>query len=347
MPNPAGILRWVAVLAALVLAGAAQAQYAPTSPQQLVEQQQQRSTVQPGNNAPVWKEVRSGRPQFSSLPGREPGVLIQSGGETWRLIRNGPITFYGGWLLIVIVVLIAAFYLVRGSIKVRDKPTGRLIERFSALDRVVHWSVAICFCVLAITGLIILFGKYVLLPVIGYTLFAWLTALSKNLHNFIAPLFIVSLLATIVVFIRDNLPNASDVTWFAKAGGLFTSAHVPSGRFNGGEKGWFWVGVVILGIAMCVTGLIMLFPNFEQTRATMQLANILHGIGAMLFIALGLGHIYMGTIGVEGAYETMRGGFVDESWAKEHHELWYNDIKSGKIASKTDQSGVPQMQRQS
>jgi len=346
MSNSARVLRWVAVLAAFVLAGAAQAQSAPAAGQTLIQQQQQRRVDQPGNNAPVWKEVRSGRPQFAEIPGRETGVLIQSGGETWRQIRNGPEIFYGGWLLVIVLLAIAAFFLVRGALKLREKPTGRMIERFSSLDRIAHWSTAISFCVLAVTGLIILFGKFVLLPVIGYTLFAWLSALSKNLHNFVGPYFILSLLVTIIAFIKDNLPGASDLAWIAKAGGLFSNAHVPSGRFNAGEKGWFWVGVVILGIAMSVTGLIMLFPNFDQTRATMQLANIVHGTGAALFIALGLGHIYMGTIGMQGAYQGMRTGYVDETWAKEHHELWYDDIKSGKISAKTDESTLPQMQRQ-
>jgi len=345
MANLGRVLRWIAVLAAIALAGVAQAQSVPSN-QQLIQQQQQRRIEQPANNAPVWREVRSGRPQFSGVPGREMGVLIQSSGQTWRALRDGPITRYGGWLLVVVVLAIAAFYLVRGAIKLRDKPTGRLIQRFGSFERIAHWTTAISFCVLAVTGLIILLGKIVLLPVIGYTLFAWLAALSKNLHNFVGPLFILSLLVTIIVFIKDNLPSASDLAWIAKAGGLFSSAHVPSGRFNAGEKGWFWVGVVILGIAMSVTGLIMLFPNFDQTRATMQLANIVHGTGAALFIALGLGHIYMGTIGMQGAYQAMRTGYVDETWAKEHHELWYDDIKSGKIAAKTDESTLPRMQRQ-
>ena len=165
-----------------------------------------------------------------------------------------------------------------------------------------------------------LFGKHVLLPLIGYTLFAWLTALGKNLHNFIAPFFIVSVLAMIVLFIRDNFPKAYDFKWFAGAWGMFTRGeHVPSGRFNAGEKGWFWVGVVVLSIVVSWSGLILLFPNFDQTRAVMQDAWIWHASAALIYIAISLGHIYMGTIGVEGSYQAMRSGYVDEAWAKEHH----------------------------
>jgi formate dehydrogenase subunit gamma len=286
------------------------------------------------------------------------GVLIQeqlkfpgqsafaTAGEAWRNFRNGPLVFYGGWVLIIAALGILAFYLVKGALKLKEKPTGRLIERFNTLERIAHWCTAISFVVLALSGLTILFGKFVLLPVIGYTLFAWLTALAKNLHNFVGPLFVLSLLLMFVVYVKDNFWSAGDGRWIAKAGGLLTGEHVPSGRFNFGEKGWFWVGVVLLGIVMSVTGLILLFPNFDQLRTTMQQANVFHVIGAVAFIALSFGHIYLGTIGVEGAYQGMRTGYVDETWAKEHHELWYRDVKSGKVAAKSGGSaaGAPQTQ---
>jgi formate dehydrogenase subunit gamma len=216
-----------------------------------------------------------------------------------------------------------------GPVKLHDKATGRKIERFTLAERWAHWVMGISFVVLGITGLIILFGKFVLLPVIGYTLFAWLSALSKNLHNFVAPLFAVSLLIFIVMYIKDNLPKAYDFSWFAKAPGFFSGRHIPSGRFNGGEKAWFWGGVVVLCIALVVTGAILLFPNFDQVRSTMQQMSVIHMVAALLVIAAAIGHIYMGTIGVEGAYQAMRSGYVDEVWAKEHHEYWYNDVKKG------------------
>jgi formate dehydrogenase subunit gamma len=194
---------------------------------------------------------------------------------------------------------------------------------------------AISFSILGITGLIILFGKHVLLPVFGYTLFAWLTQISKHLHNFVGPIFIFSLLVCIVVFIRDNLPRLYDFKWFAKFGGLISGEHVPSGRFNAGEKSWFWVGAVFLGILVSASGLILNFPNFDQSRAVMIEANVVHGIAGVCFIALSFAHIYLGTIGMEGAYESMRYGYVDDAWAKEHHEYWYNDIKSGKVRTGT------------
>jgi formate dehydrogenase subunit gamma len=254
---------------------------------------------------------------------------VQSGGETWRQIRNGPVTFYGGWLVVIVTLLFAAIYFALGPVKLHDKPTGRKIERFSLAERWAHWVMGISFVVLGITGLIILFGKFVLLPVIGYTLFAWLSALAKNLHNFVAPLFTVSLVIFILMYIKDNLPKAYDFSWFAKAPGFFAGKHVPSGRFNGGEKAWFWGGVVVLSIALVVSGAILLFPNFDQVRSTMQQASVVHMVAAVLVMAAAIGHIYMGTVGVEGAYEAMRDGTVDETWAREHHEYWYNEVKGG------------------
>jgi len=344
------IAGWLVLALVFSLPAAAQAP-APVDP---VKDQQKRTVDQPGNNAPVWRDVRSGAPNYTSTQGRETGVLIQqqarfpgqesmtTAGEAWRKFRNGPVTFYGGWLVVLLCAIIGAIYFTQGPIKLHDKPTGRMIERFSLAERWAHWVMGISFCVLGVSGLIILFGKHVLLPVIGYTLFAWLTALAKNLHNFVAPLFIVSLLVFIVIYLKDNLPEKGDGTWLANSWKFFYGTHLPSGRFNGGEKIWFWVGVVALCLIVSVSGLILLFPNFDQLRSTMQQASVVHAIAAVLVIGFALGHIYMGTIGVEGAYGNMRDGVTDETWAREHHDLWYNDVKSGKVAAKS--GAAPQTQ---
>jgi formate dehydrogenase subunit gamma len=322
-------------LAVLVsLSGAALAQQAP-SPEERAKAQQQRSVTQPGNNAPVWREVRSGEAPYasSSVRGPEATVLVQSWGETWRQIRNGPVTFWGGWLVVIVLLIFSALYFAKGPVKLHDRPSGRLIHRFTSFEQVVHWSVAISFCVLGLSGLIMLFGKHVLLPIIGYTLFAWLTMLAKNLHNFVGPFFIVSVAIFAVMFVRYNIPRAYDFRWFAKSWAYVTGKeHVPSGKFNAGEKVWFWLGVIGLSIVVSWSGLILLFPNFDQTRAVMQNAWIWHAVAGLFYIALALGHIYLGTLGVEGAYQAMRTGYVDEVWAKEHHEIWYHEVKSGSRA---------------
>jgi formate dehydrogenase subunit gamma len=345
---------WLAISLTAALPALAAAQAQPAAPSSAMEQQQ-RMAEQPGNNAPVWRDVRSGAPSYTSIPGREMGVLIQpqarfpgqavtsTAGEAWRNFRNGPITLYGGWLVVLVTLAIAAFYFAKGPLKLHDKPTGRMIERFNGVERWAHWTVAISFCILAVTGLVILFGKYVLLPIIGYTLFSWLTTLSKYAHNFISPVFVVGLLVMIVVFVKDNLYQEGDLGWLARGWKMFTHGiHVPSWRFNMGEKVYFWIGVVGLCITLSVTGAIMLFPNFDQVRTTMQQANVIHAISAVIMIVFALGHIYVGTIGVEGAYGNMRDGVTDETWAKEHHELWYNEVKSGKAAAKA--GAAPQIQ---
>jgi formate dehydrogenase subunit gamma len=340
-------------LAALlsVAAGATLAQ--SQTQDERVKEQQQRQVTQPGNNAPVWREVRSGQSPYtnSTVQGRETNVLVQSWGETWRQIRNGPVTFWGGWLVVGVLAVLAALYFVFGSVKLHDRPSGRLIHRFSALEQIAHWTTAISFVVLGLSGLIMFFGKHVLLPVVGYTLFAWLTALAKNLHNFVGPFFIVAVTIFIVLFIRDNLPRAYDLRWFARSWAYITGKeHVPSGRFNAGEKVWFWFGVLGLSVVVAWSGVILLFPNFDQTRSVMQEAWIWHAVAALIYIALALGHIYLGTLGVEGAYQAMRTGYVDEVWAKEHHEIWYNELKSGRrreAAGGAVPAGAPHMKDKS
>ncbi|MGH8726207.1 MAG: formate dehydrogenase subunit gamma, partial [Burkholderiales bacterium] len=254
------------------------------------------------------------------------------------------------WLVVAVVLAIAALYFTKGPVKVHDRPSGRQIHRFRPIEQVAHWCMAISFVVLGISGLVMLFGKHVLLPVIGYTLFSWLSALAKNLHNFVGPFFIVATVIFVVLFIRDNFPRAYDFKWFAKAWGYVTGReHVPSGRFNAGEKVWFWGGVVVLSVVVSWSGLILLFPNFDQTRAVMQEAWIWHAVAALLFIALSLGHIYLGTLGVEGAYQAMRTGYVDEAWAKEHHEIWYNEVKAGGAAAASGAipAGAPHLEEKS
>lgn len=292
--------------------------------------QQARQQAQPFNNAPVWRDVRSGEAHFTTVRGPEAGVLIQSEGMTWRALRNGPVTLYGGILLLVVLASIFAFYKVKGPLTLHDAPTGRKVERFNRFERTVHWGTAGSFVLLAVTGLAILFGKHVIVPVFGHTLFGYLMIVGKNVHNYVGPLFLGFTLVMIVIWARDNVWQDCDAEWIRKGGGLATGEHVPSGRFNFGEKTWFWFGVTILGLIVAASGLVLDFPNFGQLRETMMTFNLIHVIGALLLLVLSLGHIYMGTIGAHGAYESMKTGYVDETWAREHHEHWYNDIKAGK-----------------
>lgn len=326
------------VVALGVCAAAANAQTAPPSggPQganifEVAKEQVERQQTQPLNNAPVWREVNSGKAHTTTDRGPEAGVLIQSEGEAWRQLRP-PLYSAGGALVAGVVVLLALYYLVRGPIRTSAPFTGKKIERFSPAQRIVHWTMAITFILLGVTGLILTFGKFVLLPVIGYTLFGWLASVAKNLHNFVSPVFLVSIPVAIIVYLRDNLPTAQDIRWMASLGGLLNRGEaMPAARFSGAQKLYFYGMVCFLSVVSMVSGLLMLFPNyFELARAQMQLANTVHLISGILAIAMALPHIYLGTIGNVGAYEGMREGYVDETWAKEHHRLWYDDVMAGR-----------------
>ncbi len=325
--------RWVAAAACAIAFGIASAQSPAVNAKEAGDAKQQaaQQQSQPLNNQPVWSEVRSGQPQYTSIPGRETNVLVQPQGQTWRAARV-PAATVGGFLFAFAFVVLAGFYLWRGPIRVKGAPTGRLIERFTVVERAVHWTVAITFTTLAVTGLIITFGKTVLLPIIGYTLFSILATVSKYAHNFVGPVLAVALPVMIVMFMRSNLFNKRDIEWFKKGGGMLTGEHVAAGKVNGGQKILFWLLVVLAGITLVVSGLILDFPNFNQSRATMQVANMVHMVVGVLACCLLLGHIYLGTIGMKGAWEAMRTGYVDETWAREHHEYWYNEVKSGRGA---------------
>lgn len=298
------------------------------------------STAVPGWNVPPkWSEVEN-KGQYASVPGREMNVLIEDHGHAWRALRNGPLTFYGGVILLVVPALLLLFYFIKGPFKLHDKPTGRLIERFNGAERMVHWTMAFSFLALALTGIIILFGKHVLLPVIGASAFALITNIGKYIHNFVGPLFLFSIIAFFFLYVKDNFFSGRDVEWLTKFGGLLSGKHVPSGRFNGGEKAWFWLSIVVFGLAVSISGLLLLFPNWNTSREVMAQSNLIHAALGTLFVALSLGHIYIGTIGTEGALKGMKEGYVDEAWAKEHHALWLEEVKSGKREAKA--VGAPQ-----
>ena len=225
------------------------------------------------------------------------------------------------------------FYWRKGKLGGHEPDTGRKVERFTPFERSAHWANAIAFLILAVSGIVMAFGKFFLLPVIGGTLFGWLTYALKTAHNFAGPLFAVSLLVVIITFVRDNLPNGSGTKGLLKGGGLLGDHEGPSHRFNGGEKALFWAGVFLAGLVVVGSGLVLdkLVPGLLYTRGDMQVAHMIHAVAAVVMMAMFLGHIYMGTIGMQGAYQAMRTGYVDEAWAKEHHELWYDDIRAGKI----------------
>lgn len=317
----------------------------------------ERAQVQPGNNAPLWRQVGAGVSGYSSLPtsqAPEAGTLIQpfvqypgsrltTAGQAWREVRNHWIIPYGAALLAISALALAILFFAKGPMGHDHPGAVNRIERFTPFERAVHWSNAFAFCALAVSGLVMALGKFVLLPVMGATLFGWLTFALKNLHNFTGPLFAVSLLLVVVTFVKDNIAGWADFVWLSKAGGMFGGHEVPSHRFNAGEKGLFWWGVTVPGLAVLGSGLVLdqLVPGLGALRADMQVAHMIHAVGAFWMMALMLGHIYMGTVGLRGAYSAMKTGYVSDAWAKEHHDLWHADIESGKIPAQRSRPAQP------
>lgn len=287
--------------------------------------------------ASFWGAVRKNEGGYVASQGPyTTNTLIQNGGQNWRQYRNGPVSTYGPWVLAISLLAIGLFHLLtRGGVKLEQDRSGRTVQRWSTFERYLHWFTAVLFIVLTITGLSMLFGRAVLIPVLGSEGFAAWAQVSMNLHNYLGPFFVVGVLLEILFWIRHNIPNAMDLQWFAKGGGLVGQGHPSAGRMNGGEKLWFWV-IATFGVAVCVTGLILDFPNLGFTRESMQLANLIHAVTALIWVAVAMGHIYIGTAGTEGSFEGMATGRVSVEWAEQHHDQWYEEVKH--TAEQTDQA---------
>ena len=343
--------RWMcglmAVLVGLMLTAASpQAQTAPESAEAAA------AAVAPlgrtlGGDASLWREIRRGEQGYVSIPDQQAAVLVQSGGESWRLFRNGPYKTWSGYLLLGSVALISLFFALRGRVGIEDGRSGYEVERFNGFERFVHWLTAISFIVLALTGLNLMFGRYLLMPILGKDAFAGLAMAGKLAHVYLGFAFMAGIALMFLTWVRYNIPSRMDFTWFARGGGLLGGRHPSSGKFNAGQKLIFWL-TVLGGLSLSLSGLQLIFPFtfsfFGKTFAFLnlfglglpadltpiaeqQLAAVWHGAIAVLMIAVIIGHIYIGSIGMEGAFEAMGTGHVDLNWARTHHDLWVEDLE--------------------
>jgi formate dehydrogenase subunit gamma len=272
--------------------------------------------------------VTSERDLFKQVPraeGRIPdakaAVLIQPAGRTWDYFHEVLLHWGGAIVIIGTIALLALAYLIIGRIRIAAGRSGRKILRFKAIERFSHWLTAVSFVVLGLTGLNVTFGKIVLLPVVGPDAFSDISQAAKYVHNFTGFSFMAGLFLIVVIFFRDNLFERVDLDWLKQGGGFIKNKHAPAGRFNLGEKLVYWLSLAA-GIAVSASGILLLFPFYGTNIADMQLAQVMHAVVAVLFVALILAHIYIGTLGMEGAFEAMGSGEVDLNWAKEHHDLW-------------------------
>lgn len=272
-----------------------------------------------------WRDVRAGMAGYTAVVGQETDVLIQSGGEVWREIRNGPVMTLGAILVLGVIAAVLAYHFTKGGARLEQR-TGRKVLRWPAADRVVHWYTAVLFIILALTGMSLLWGRVVLIPVLGKEGFAAWAALAKPLHNYLALLFGVGLAVMLLKWFKHNLFTSYDREWLREMGGYLNGKHPPAGFANAGEKAYYWT-LVVAGTTIVVSGFFLLFPNLGFERATMQTANIFHNVASLIVIAFVCLHIYLGTAGSEGAFEGMVSGEVDEGWAKQHHSVWLEELK--------------------
>jgi formate dehydrogenase subunit gamma len=322
-------------LLAIAALGAFAALGAPVTPLvPMAEAQQVNPTAESVTEDKLFEALRGdqmieGR---ASIPDPKAPGLIKPGNKGWAETHSSTIRALTIWTMIGMVALLAVFYAYRGRIRIDAGPAGRTIKRFGGVERFAHWLMAVSFILLALTGLNLVLGRSVLLPMIGEAAFGSLSASGKIVHNYMGWAFMLGLALAFVVWVGRNLPKSHDLTWFAMGGGLFKKGvHPPAGKFNGGQKLIFW-SVVVGGAALSFTGVMLLFPAIAGTQADWQLYQLIHGIAAALLTAVILAHIYIGSIGMEGAFDAMGSGEVDLNWAREHHSLWVEEVE-GKSAA--------------
>jgi formate dehydrogenase subunit gamma len=329
----------------------------------------QLGTLGGASDPELWRGLRYGSADITSTSrGPAATVLIQDGGMRWLTFREGPLITYGGYLLLGTIVALILFYLIRGKIYVDGNRSGRSLIRFKAIERFGHWLLAGSFIILGITGLVSLMGRKFLIPAFGHDAFATIALGSKWIHNNVSWAFMLALVMIFVMWVVHNLPSRTDLVWLAKGGGIFTKSHPPAKKFNAGQKLIFW-SVIILGGSISASGLSLLFPfelpmfaaTFEKLNAfgisgllglgelpaqltpheEMQYAQLWHSIVSFVLLAIIIAHIYIGSVGMEGAYSAMGSGEVEEEWAEQHHSIWAEEAKAEALKERIAASKAP------
>lgn len=295
------------------------------------------SSAVPSPGAELWREVRQRNMPVSGTTqarGVDAGTLINFSGQEWREYRITKLIPYSAYIFAAMLGIFLVYFLVRGKIRIKGGRSGVLIPRFTLFARWVHWIGATTFMILAFTGLVLLYGKLVLIPVLGAEGFGVTAQVGKWLHDVTSPLFIVALIFMIFTFLRESLINFKvDSIWFLRAGGYLGGKHPSAEKVNAGQKVWYWA-VALGGLAIVASGLVMYFPNFGQGRLLIQDAHMVHTLVSVFVISFMIVHIYLASFGVEGALECMTTGYCDANWAREHHDLWYAEMeKEGKVGA--------------
>ncbi len=321
------------VLTALALAAPVSAQPAPPQPSAV------NPTALSVQERQLMEQLRAGTPGTGTtvhgrgtIPNTDSYVLIQPQGQAWRAFHQGAMHWVAGIAILGMLALLALFYLIRGTIRVEHGMSGLKILRFSSFERLIHWMVASCFILLGLSGLNVTVGKFLLLPLIGEDAFALTSQWAKYAHNYLAWPFMLGLAVMFLTWVGHNIPSRVDLQWIRQGGGMLANgAHPPARKFNAGQKGIFWA-VMVGGAVLSLSGVYLVFPYTAGGVLALQFWNIVHGLAGVLLIAVILAHIYIGTLGMEGASEAMTTGDVDLNWAKEHHSLWVQEeAEKGKL----------------
>jgi len=331
--------------------------------------EQQLGTLGGQSDPELWRALRYNSADISvSAGGDVATVLVQDGGMSWLNFREGPLRQYGGWLLLGTIAALAVFFVLRGRIGINADKTGRTVTRFAFVERMAHWTLAGSFILLGITGLLTLFGRVAILPYLGKDVNSVLLIGSKWIHNSVSWAFMLALIVVFFMWVAHNIPNKLDLVWLKQFGGIIGSKHPPAKKFNAGQKVIFW-SVILLGASISVSGLSLLFPfemplfakTFAALNSTgipellgfgvlpteltphgeMQLAQLWHAIVGFVLMAIIIAHIYIGSVGMEGAYDAMGSGEVDEAWAHQHHSIWLEEVKEKERAKGSDASATP------
>jgi formate dehydrogenase subunit gamma len=301
----------------------------------------QQTAPQSADEVLLFQELQGNVAGRVSIPDQRSATLIQPAGKQWRDFIRDTLPWVGGVLILGMLALLTLFYLIRGRVPIEGGRSGETITRFNGLDRFAHWLTATSFIVLAITGLNIAFGRMLLLPLIGPEAFTAFSEVGKLAHNFLSFPFVIGVVLMFVLWVRDNIPNRLDLDWFMAGGGVVGHRHAHSRRFNGGQKFIFW-SVMILGTVLSVTGFILMFPFVFTGLAGMQLSQVVHAILSMVMISIILAHIYIGSLGMEGAFDAMGSGEVDLNWAEAHHDLWAEEMRAkGQVHNPGGRQAVP------
>lgn len=297
-----------------------------------------RAAIVDNPGADLWREVRQrdgiaeGRSQVKSM---DSGMLINPYGDQWRKFRMGQLLPFASYLLVGMLILVTFFFLLRGRIPVAAGESGKKLFRYTLYERAIHWFTAVIFLSLALTGLTLLFGRSLLLPWMGAEMFSVIATLFKETHDLLGPLFLVAVLLMFVQFVGRNIYEKGDLTWLLKGGGIIGKGHVPSNFFNMGEKSLFWM-LILVGGVIAASGLMLLFPIFNQGRVLLEFSHVAHGIATVVMTAAVIGHIYIGTIGMEGVLDGMTTGYCDLNWAREHHNHWAGECEArGEVITDT------------